>query len=83
MVDWQITATTIYCDAVDADTTIIVYKDQKVHCTGFQRYLKKPIPETLKQMERRSKKLGRKLTCEGEMCQRIITHRDKLFTKDR
>jgi hypothetical protein len=25
--DWQITATTIYCDAVDDDVTIIVYKD--------------------------------------------------------
>lgn len=30
MVDWKVTATTIYCDAVDANVTIMVYKDRSM-----------------------------------------------------
>jgi hypothetical protein len=33
--DWQLTATAIYCDAVDDDVTIIVYKDWSTKCTGY------------------------------------------------
>ena len=36
MVDWQVTATTIYCDAVDDDVTLLVYKDGSAKCTGYK-----------------------------------------------
>ncbi|MCJ7791782.1 MAG: hypothetical protein MUP49_05195 [Dehalococcoidia bacterium] len=44
--DWQVTATTIYCDAVDDDVTILVYKDWSTKCTGYKKYV-----ESLRQGE--------------------------------
>jgi hypothetical protein len=38
MVNWQVTATTVFCDAVDDEVTIIVYKDWSVKCTGHEKY---------------------------------------------
>jgi len=35
MVDWQLTATTIYCDTVQDEVTIFVYRDGSLGCTGF------------------------------------------------
>jgi hypothetical protein len=32
--DWQVAATTIHCDAVDDDVTIIVHRDCTTRCTG-------------------------------------------------
>jgi hypothetical protein len=37
--DWQVTATTIYCDAVDDNVMIIVYKDGSIRCTGYKKYV--------------------------------------------
>jgi hypothetical protein len=34
----RLTAKTIYCDAVDDDATIIVYKDWRTKCTGYDKY---------------------------------------------
>ena len=38
MTDWEITATTVYCDAVDDEVTLIVYRDGTIKCTGHQKY---------------------------------------------
>jgi hypothetical protein len=38
MANWQITATTIDCDAVADEVTIIVYKNGSVKCTWFSKY---------------------------------------------
>lgn len=35
MVDWRVTATTIYGDAVDDDVTVLVYEDWSTRCTGY------------------------------------------------
>lgn len=35
MVNWQITAKTIYCDIVRDEVTIMVKKDWSVQCTGM------------------------------------------------
>ena len=78
MVNWQVTATTIYCDAVDDDVTLMVYKDRTAKCIGYQRY-HKPDKETNKLMEEKSKALNRKLDCEGPECRRVIQYRDRLF----
>jgi hypothetical protein len=37
MVDWQLTATTIYCDAVQEEVTIFIHKDWSPACTGFNQ----------------------------------------------
>jgi len=43
---WQVTATAIYCDAVDDEVTILVYKDWSTERTGYKKYV-----ESLRQGE--------------------------------
>ena len=81
MVNWQVTAATIYCDAVDDEVTLLVYKDRTAKCTGYQKY-GKPDKETAKVVEKKSKQLKRRLECEGQECHRVIQYRDKLFARE-
>ena len=81
MVNWQITATTIYCEAVDDEVTLMVYKDEPTKCTGYEKY-RQPNKETSKLLERKSKQLNRKLECEGLECYRVTQYRDKLFAEE-
>jgi hypothetical protein len=37
MTDWQLTATTIYCNAVQDEVTIFVHRDGSLGCTGFNQ----------------------------------------------
>ncbi len=82
MVNWQVTATTIYCDAVDDDVTIMVYQDRSTRCVGYKKYIESITKETAKELKKREKKLGRELKCEGPECSRVITYRDGVFTEE-
>jgi len=81
VVDWQVTATTIYCDAVDDDVTIIVYKDWSTRCTGYKKYVESLSKETAKMLKRKAKRLGRNLRCEGPLDSRVTDYRDILVTQ--
>ncbi len=81
MLDWQVTATTIYCDAVGDEVTLLVYKDGSAQCTAYQRY-GKPDKETVKLMGKKERQLKRHLACEGSECYRIVQYRDKLFGEE-
>ena len=81
MVNWQVTATTICCDAVDDEVTLMVYKDGSTKCTGYEKY-RQPNKETSKLLERKSKQLNRKLECEGQECYRVIQYKEKLFAEE-
>jgi len=83
MVDWQVTATTIYCDAVDDDVTLIVDKDWNVVCTGFKKYSAKSDKAALKALKQKSKRLGRVLSCEGPLDSRVTDYRDKLKSQEK
>jgi hypothetical protein len=81
--EWQLTATTIYCEAVDDDVTLIVDKDWNVKCTGFKKYstsINKNAADVLKQ---KSKKLGRNLKCEGPQDSRVTDYRDSLKAQEK
>ena len=80
--DWQVTATSINCDAVADDVTIMVYKDWSTRCTGYQKYGEKSQREAAKELKRRGKQLKRKLKCEGPECSRVIDYRDRLFAEE-
>ena len=80
VVDWQLTAATIYCDAVDEEVTLLVYKDRSTKCTGYQKY-SQPDRDTAKAMKIKSKQSGRKLECEGLECYRVTEYRHKLFAE--
>ena len=81
MADWQITATTIYCDAVDDDVTIMVYPDGSAKCLGYVKY-DKPGKELSRLLKTKSRQLGRALKCEGPECSRVIQYRDGLLAEE-
>ena len=81
MADWVVTATTIYCDAVDDEVTLIINKDGTSKCTGYQKY-GKPDKQTSKAIKIKSKQSGKQLRCEGPECHRVTQYRDKLFTEE-
>lgn len=82
MVDWQITTTTIYCDAVDDEATLLVYADGSVKCAGYARY-GNPDNETRKQLKAKGKLLDKTLGCEGPQCSRATGYRDNLFAEEK
>ena len=59
MVDWQVTAKTIYCDNVDDEVTILVYKDWSANCNGFDKYHPEssPTKETKKLLKGKSQQI--------------------------
>jgi hypothetical protein len=81
MVNWQVTATTIYCDAVDDEATLMVYKDGSVKCAAYPRY-NHPDKRTSAGLAGRAKKLGRQLECEGPLCSRMTRYRDEQFRQE-
>ena len=84
MVDWQVTAITIYCDAVDDEVTILINKDWTTRCIGYfekygdQTFTKKRANE----LKKKSIKLGRTLQCEGPECAGVILYLDKLRAEE-
>ncbi len=78
MTDWQMTATTIYCDAVDDEVTLIVSGDGTVRCTGHQKY-SRPDRETAKLMKKKSRQSGRPIICPQVVCSRVTDYRDGLL----
>ena len=80
--DWQVTATSINCDAVADDVTIMVYKDWSTRCTGFKKYKENVTKETAKMQRKKEKKAGRKLECEGPLDSRVTDYRDKLQAEE-
>ena len=81
MADWTITATTIYCDGVEDEVTLIVKSDGTVQCTGYNRY-GRPAGETARQMKIMSRQAGKQLECEGLECSRIALYLDKLRAEE-
>ena len=83
MTDWQVTATTIYCDAVDDEVTILVYKDWSTKCTGYKKYVESLDKERDKMLQKKTKRLGRNLKCEGPQDSRVTSYRDKLTAEEK
>jgi hypothetical protein len=72
MTDWEITATTVYCDAVDDEVTLIVHKDGTSRCTWYQQYAGSGKNSSGYQQQR--KRTG----CKGADCPRVMQYRDSL-----
>ena len=80
--DWQVTATTIYCEAVDDDVTIMVYKDWTTKCTGYRKYVEKPTKDVLRDLHKRAKKSGKNLACEGPEDKRVTDYVNQLKAEE-
>ena len=81
MPDWERTATTIYCDAVDDEVTLIVHRDGTSQCTGHTKY-SNPDKETSKSIKTRSRHSGKQLRCDGPECHRVTQYHDRLFAEE-
>ena len=81
MIDWQITAATIYCEDVDDEVTVIVQRDGLARCVGFAKY-GAPDKDTAALMKQKSRRLKRHLECIGPECRRVTHYRDRLFAEE-
>ena len=78
MADWVMTATTIYCDAVEEEVTLMVNQDGTTRCTGHDKFTD-ATGETARQIKDRAKRHGKPLACEGLDCRRVTAYKQKLF----
>ena len=81
MVDWVMTATTIYCDAVRDEVTLMISADGTSRCTGYNKYFK-PTGETSVNGKNMSEQSGETVRCEGIDCYRVVQYRDKLLSEE-
>ena len=80
MVDWQVTAVTINCDAVADEVTIIVKNDWSVKCTGFEKYTGSRTVRL--ELVKRSLNAKRTLECKGMQCKQIEEYVRKLQAEE-
>ena len=80
-VNWKITATTIYCDAVDDEVTLLLHEDWSIKCTGYGKY-GEPSKEAANLLRRKSKQLKQELECTGPECHRVTKYRDKISAEE-
>ncbi len=66
--NWQVTAATLRCEAVDDDVTVLVYKDWSVKCTGQSKY----------GAAKETRKRGKTVRCQGPDCATVTGYRRKL-----
>ncbi len=81
MTNWQITAKTIFCEAVDDEVTVLVYNDGLTRCTGCQKY-NRPTSITLRTIKEKTRRLKHPIKCEGEPCPRMTAYKDKILAEE-
>lgn len=67
MVNWQITARTLYCDCVADEVTLLINSDGSFDCTGFQRYGTDTVDSSRARREH-SKITSQTIACTGKSC---------------
>ena len=82
MVNWKVTATTVYCNAVDTNVAIMVYKDWSTKCAGYGKYGKGLSKDRARTLKRKGQKPDRILKCEGPECPCVKAFRDQLLDEE-
>jgi hypothetical protein len=75
MVDWEITATTIFCDDVADEVTLLVSGNGTVKCTSREKYAR-PTKDVAREIKQKSKQSGRQIRCLEDSCPRLAQYRD-------
>ena len=81
MSSWQTTAKTIFCEAVDDEVTVMVYKDTRVRCTGCKKYTE-PNDITRQLVAEKKRRLKRIIKCEGEGCPRVTGYKKAILAEE-
>ncbi|MBI2910158.1 MAG: hypothetical protein HYX92_21155 [Chloroflexi bacterium] len=66
--DWQLTATTVFCEAVNGEATLLVYGDGSARCIAYKRYCQNGATPS-------------KGGCVGTECRKLIEYRDQLLAE--
>ena len=78
MTDWEITAKTIFCEAVDDEVTLIVSGNGDAKCSGRQKY-DNPKKDIKKTIANKRKSNGKQPGCKGANCATVKQYRDKIL----
>jgi TATA-box binding protein (TBP) (component of TFIID and TFIIIB) len=82
MPGWQVTAKTIYCEAVEDEVTVLVYQNGSTRCTGYKKYTE-PNDVTRQVLKAKTKHLKRSLKCEGEQCPRVTQYKEQILAEEK
>ena len=79
--DWQVTATTLFCNEVADEVTLLVYPDWSVKCTGMEKFAVSSGSGTqqLKKMFAAKKNAD----CKGTNCPDMSRYLEKLKNEER
>lgn len=80
MVDWQITATTFYCEAVADEVTLLVKPDWSVTCTGLIKYTSNRAASI--ELVKRALQMQKSLDCKGIDCPFVTEYKIKLQAEE-
>lgn len=78
--DWQVTATTIKCDAVGEEITIMVYPDGSARCASYTKF--NADAGTQSRIKTRTGVQGGVPECGGPLCRRVTDYRDKIMAEE-
>ena len=81
MTGWLVTATTIHCEFIDEDVTIIVYKDNSAKCTGYNKFCENITKETIEALKVKGRKLGKELKCIYPSACGLTHYRDRILAE--
>jgi hypothetical protein len=81
MADWKITAKTIFCDAVDDEVTLLLYRNGTIRCTGCKKY-NEPNSITLALIKGKNSHLKKPIKCEGEQCPRVTGYKEQIMAEE-
>ena len=78
---WRITATTIHCEMVDDQVTIMVNGDWSCKCTWWDKYKRIAGEEPGRKF---TKVIKQKIPkCQGPDCRYVIGYRDRLIGEEK
>jgi hypothetical protein len=80
MPDWEVTATTIYCENVDDEVTLIVTGDGTARCSGRRKY-ENPKSDVKRALQSKSRSAGKHLQCSGDACPSVKQYHDKMMAE--
>ena len=73
MVNWQITAKTVYCEPAGEEVTIIIKKDWSVQCTGYSKFQLPGNPLA---------NAGEGMHCEGLDCRYVTEYKNQIMKEE-
>lgn len=77
------TTTTIHCNAVDDDVTIIIYKNWTTKCSGYTKYVENVNPETVEMLKKKAQQMRITLRCKGPKDCRVTDYMNILIGQEK